>query len=383
MNLPAIFFAILASGGLAYQFAACLALAFFLKRPLPRSKKGWEPGLTLLKPVRGLEHDTAGCLASFINQDYPRRQILFGVADPADPVLPVLRELPAKHPEVDIQIIICPLDLGLNPKVSTLRQLLPYARHDILVISDSDVRVRPDLLTRLAAALQQPGSGLATCLYRSGPAHTPGGALEALSISVDFIPSVAMAHYVEGVRFALGAVMALPRPVLDRIGGFEGIADYLADDYQLGNRVSQAGLNVQLLPYVVETLGGRETIAAYLAHQLRWARTYRVCRPPGYFAYGITFALPWSLLAWLTSGFTLWNGRLVLLCLLVRLVAAVAAERALLRGRLAWRYFLLLPIKDLASFGLWLISFLGNTVVWKGRRYRVAPDGRMENLKED
>ena len=180
---------------------------------------------------------------------------MFGVADPADPVFPVLRELQGKHPDLDIQIINCPQELGLNPKVSTLRQLLPHADHELIVISDSDVRAKPDLLTRLAAALQQPGVGLATCLYRSGPVHTPGGALEALSISADFIPSVAMAHYVEGINFALGAVMALPRQVLESIGGFPAIADYLADDYQLGYRVSRAGLQVHLLPYVVETLG--------------------------------------------------------------------------------------------------------------------------------
>ena len=208
-----------------------------------------------MKPVKGLDHDTSACLASFINQDYPHRQILFGVADPADPVFPVLRELQGKHPDLDIQIINCPQELGLNPKVSTLRQLLPHADHELIVISDSDVRAKPDLLTRLAAALQQPGVGLATCLYRSGPVQTTGGALEALSISADFIPSVAMAHYVEGINFALGAVMALPRHILARIGGFPAIADYLADDYQLGYLVSQAGLQVHLLPYVVETLG--------------------------------------------------------------------------------------------------------------------------------
>ena len=243
-----------------YQFGAYFALVFFLKRRLPRLKKGLTPGISVLKPVKGLEADTYECLASFVHQEYPDLQVLLGVADPSDPVLPVLRELQEKNPGVDIQVIICPEELGLNPKISTLRQLLPQARNEILVISDSDVRARPDLLTRLAAALQQPGAGLATCLYRSGPVYTSGAALEALSISADFIPSVAMAHYVEGINFALGAVMALPQKVLESIGGFAAIADYLADDYQLGYRVSQTRLKVSLLPYVVETLGGRETI---------------------------------------------------------------------------------------------------------------------------
>jgi ceramide glucosyltransferase len=383
MNFLAISFGILALCALAYQLGAIFALRFFLRRPLPRLQGDEGPGISLLKPVQGLDQDTYACLASFINQDYPTRQVLFGVADPVDPVWPVLRDLQRKHPGVDIQIINCPQELGLNPKISTLRQLQPLAGHELIVISDSDVRVPPDLLTRLAAALQQPGVGLATCLYRSGPVHTAGGALEALSISADFIPSVAMAHYVEGINFALGAVMALPRQVLDRLGGLAGIADYLADDYQLGYRVSQVGLKVQLLPYVVETLGSQETVAGYVAHQLRWARTYRVCRPKGYFAYGITFALPWGLLAWLASGLASWGGWLASACLLVRLAVAAVAERACLQGWLPWRYFLLLPVKDLISFGLWVSSFLGDTVSWQGRRYRVAPDGRLEKLEEN
>ncbi len=382
MKFFTIIFTILACGAIIYQFGAYFALGFFLKRPLPRLKGSSSPGVSLLKPVKGLDPDTYDCLASFMKLDYPKVQILFGVADPSDPVMPVLRLLQQKYPNVDSHIIICPQELGLNPKISTLRQLLPHADYDLLVISDSDVRVRPDLLTRLTAALQQPGVGLTTCLYRHGPVYTSGGALEAMSISADFIPSVAMAHYLEGIKFALGAVMAISKPVLESIGGLAAIADYLADDYQLGYRVSQTGLKVSLLPYVVETLGGRETIADYLTHQLRWARTYRVCRPVGYFAYGITFALPWGLLAWLTSSLAPWGGRLALLCLLVRLIVASAAEYNCLRGRLPKRYLIMLPLKDLLSFILWILSFSGDKVIWKGTRYRVMPDGRLERLKE-
>jgi ceramide glucosyltransferase len=382
MKFFTVMFTILGCCAIIYQLGAYFALSIFLKRPLPRLKGNSAPGVSLLKPVKGLDSDTYDCLASFMKQDYPQVQILFGVADPSDPVLPVLRSLQQKFPQVDSHITICPQELGLNPKISTLRQLLPHARYDFLVISDSDIRVRPDLLTRLAAAWQQPGVGLATCLYRHGPVYTSGGALEALSISADFMPSVATAHYVEGINFALGAVMAISRPVLESIGGLAAIADYLADDYQLGYRVSQTGLKVSLLPYVVETFGGRETVADYLTHQLRWARTYRVCRPKGYFAYGITFALPWSLLAWLTSGLAPWAGSLALISLLVRLAVAAAAEYSCLRGRLPKRYLVLLPCKDLLSFSLWILSFFGNSVIWKGDRYRVMPDGRLERLKE-
>ncbi|MBM4289273.1 MAG: glycosyltransferase [Deltaproteobacteria bacterium] len=383
MMFLALMFALLALAALAYQVGAAAALWFFLRRPFPEGADAAQPGISLLKPVRGWDADTSACLASFLRQDYPDIQVVFGVADPSDPALPLLRQLQADNPEVEVQSVICPQELGLNPKVSTLRQLLPLARHELIVISDSDVRVGPDLAARLAAALQKPGVGLATCLYRSGPVHTGPAALEALSISADFMPSVAMAHYVEGITFALGAVMALPRQVLEDIGGFAGIADYLADDYQLGHRVSRTGLKVQVLPYVVETLSSRETLQGYLARHLRWARTYRVCRPRGYFAYGITFALPWGLLAWLAGGLAAWGGQLALACLAVRLSVAVVAERACLQGRLPWGWFLLLPLKDMISFGLWALSFAGDTVNWRGRRYRVTPDGRLVKSEED
>ncbi|AEB08888.1 glycosyltransferase [Desulfobacca acetoxidans] len=250
MNLIAALFASLCFCALVYQFSAIIALICFRRRPLPSCQSGVWPGISLLKPVRGLEQDSYDCLASFIRQDYPARQILFGVADPTDPILPLLRDLQATFGEVDIRVVICPQELGMNPKVSTLRQLLPLAVYDYILISDSDVRVRPDALRVLAGALQDPKAGLATCLYRPGPVDTNGAALEAMTISTDFIPSVAMAYYVEDIRFALGAVMALSQETLERIGGFEGIADHLADDYQLGLRVSEAGLQVQLLPYV-------------------------------------------------------------------------------------------------------------------------------------
>ena len=272
--------------------------------------------------------------------------------------------------------------MGLNPKVSTLRQLLPLARHELIVISDSDVRVKPDLLKRLAAALQQPGVGLATCLYRSGPVRTNGAALEALTLSADFIPSVAMAHYVEGIHFALGVVMAVPRHIIEHIGGLAAIADSLADDYQLGYRVSQAGWQVLLLPYVVETLTGRQTVAGYLAHQLRWTRTYRVCRPRGYFAYGITFALPWGLLAWLAGGLAPWGGRLAVICLLPRRGGCHGRTRlfagppalALFYAAAAQGYPLLRPLDG---------EFLRQHGEMERQKYRVAPDGRLEELPKE
>ncbi len=367
--------------GLMYQGAALAALRFFCHRPLPGLPEGPEPGITLLKPVRGVDAATRSCLTSFIRQEYPYRQILFGVAAADDPILPLLQDLQAEHAEVDIQIILCPEKLGLNPKVSTLRQLLPHARHDLLVISDSDVLAPPDLLGHLAAALREPGVGLTSCLYRAGPVATVGSALEALAISADFIPSVAVAHYLEGISFALGAVMAVRRAALEQMGGLAVIADYLADDYQLGHRVRQAGWQVTILPLVVATMPARATIRGFLAHQLRWARTYRVCRPWGFLGYGLTLVFTWSLAGWWLGGFSWWGGGLVGAAWLTRFLVAWGSERLLLGGQLPWQFFFLLPLKDLLSFALWALSFLGDAVEWQGRRYRVKSDGRLQEVE--
>jgi ceramide glucosyltransferase len=219
--------------------------------------------------------------------------------------------------------------------------------------------------------------GLVSCPYRAGQPRTLGAGLEALTIAADFIPSVATAVSVEEIRFALGATMALTRQALTASGGFLPLADFLADDYQLGFRVAQTGLQVKILPYLVETHNPEMSLAAYLAHQLRWARTYRVCRPGGYLAYGITHALIYSLAILLSAGLTPWAWGLVAATLTIRGVVAGFSERLCLQGDLSWWAFGLLPVKDLFSFGLWLASFLGSRVTWGERTFRVTPVGKL------
>ena len=188
---------------------------------------------------------------------------------------------------------------------------------------------------------------------------------------------MATAVAVEAIRFALGATMALTRQALSASGGFAPLADFLADDYQLGFRVAQTGLQVKILPYVVETNNPEMSLAAYLTHQLRWARTYRVCRPGGYLAYGITHALVYSLAILLTTGLAPWAWGLVAATLTIRAVVAGFSERCALHGDLPWWAFMLLPVKDLCSFGLWLASFLGSRITWGERTYRVTPAGKL------
>jgi ceramide glucosyltransferase len=370
-------FLILTAAAWVYQLLALISLRRFFSRPLPSLAAGPRPGVTVLKPLKGLEPGTRECLESFLTQEYHPYQVLFGVSDPRDPALPLLEELRQTYPQLDLEILVCPASLGLNPKISTLRQMEPRARYGLLVISDSDVKVGPDFLPHAVAALLEPGTGLVSFPYRAGPAAALGARLEALTISGDFIPSVAAAFYVEGIRFALGAAMALTRPALSSIGGLASLADFLADDYQLGYRVSQAGFKVGLLPLVVETQNPGLSLRQYLAHQLRWARTYRVCRPRGYLAYGVTHALVYSVAFFLTSGGAAAALGLVAATLALRAAVAYFSERRCLEGHLPLKALALLPLKDVISFSLWLLSFLGGGVTWKNRRYRVTPEGKL------
>ena len=373
---------LLLSAALVYQVLALVSLGRFFRRPLPAPAPPGSRGITVFKPVAGRDRETEECLRSFLTQDYHPYQVLFGVADPGDPVVPLLEKLQKSAPPGLVEVVLCPENLGHNPKVSILRQLAPRARYDLMVVADGDVKVDPDFLGRVAGALSGPRTGLISCTYRAGRSDSLGSRLEALTISADFIPSVAVAHYVEGIRFALGATMAFTRTALERIGGFAALKDYLADDYQLGWHIHQAGFEVKLLPYVVETVNPRMSFKDYLAHQLRWARTYRVCRPKGYFAYGVTHALIFALALWLASGMAVWALGLAGATLFWRGGLAWFSEVLCLKGSLPLPALVLLPLKDLLSFGLWLASFLGNEVVWQGRRFRLNREGVLEPLGE-
>jgi len=369
---------ILWAAGMIYQFLALVCLWRFFHRPMPNSPTlGARQGISVLKPLRGLESCSREALASFLTQDYHPYQVLFGVAEAEDTALPLLKELKETFPQTEVDIVVCGEKLGLNPKVSILRQLEPLARYELMVISDGDVKVGRDFLSQVNGAWEAHKTGLICCPYRAGEARTLGAQLEALSISADFIPSVTVAAWLEGIRFALGAVMVTSRQVLAQTGGLAAIADFLADDYQLGWRIHQAGLDVKLLPYVVETTLSAMSFADYFLHQLRWSRTYRVCRPKGYLAFGITQVLVLSLMVWALSGFAVFGLGVVAATLSVRLALAYFSERLCLKGALPAHAFMWLPLKDLSAFVLWLLSFLGHKVVWGGLKFRLQRDGKL------
>ena len=361
----------------AYQLVQLLAAWRFLRRSSldAPSAGAARPPVTVLKPLKGPGVELDANLESFCRQDYPAYQIVFGVEDARDPAVEVVRGLMRRFPHVDIALAIGHED-GANRKVANLVHMMSHARHDVLVLSDADIRVRPDYLQRLVGPLADPTIGLTTCLYRGHATSGLPAIVESLLVNTDFLPMVLMAQWVQRFRYAYGASIAFRREALDAIGGFEALRDQLADDNVLGRRIAEAGWRLRLLPYVVETVPDSRTMRDVWRHHLRWARTYRVCQPLGWFATIIIQTTLWGVLAVLaTHGAPV--GWLALgTALLLRLVG-LRGIAGMLRDTDTMRHLWLVPLKDLAYSGVWLASWLGRTVDWSGQLLRVLPDGRM------
>lgn len=368
-----------------WQFLAALRFPLHRRRA-PAAKP---PPVTLLKPLKGCDAETAACLTSWLAQDYPAPvQILFGVADPADPVCALVRDLLARFPRADAQLVVCGEALGANAKVSSLIQLERHARHSLIAVSDADVRVPADFLAQAVQPLAQPGVGLVNCFYRLANPANLAMHLEAIAVNADFWSQIAQSLTLAPMNFALGAVMLTRREQLQEIGGFPALVNFLADDYQLGNRIARRGHRLAICPVVVECWSAPMTWAEVWSHQLRWARTIRICQPVPYFFSILSNATVWPLL-WLTASAasagastapatTLAQPLLATtLCLAFRLATA-----HVLLARLAGKTrdtspALLAPIKDLLHAAIWALAFLGNHVTWRGVRYRVETAGHL------
>ena len=334
-------------------------------------------GVTLLKPLKGSDGESVACLRSWLDQDYPGPvQVLFGVATPDDPVCGLVRQLLAEHPQRDARLVICPESVGPNAKVSTLSGLEPHISHERVVISDADVWAPPDLLSNLMAGLHDPQTGLVCCFYQMAGPCTLAMRWEAQAANGDFWSSVLQARSLKPLDFALGAVMALPRPALAAIGGFRVLADCLADDYQLGRRIAARGRRIELCPVVVACRASPMTWREVWSHQIRWSRTIRFCQPMPFFFSILSNATLWPLLWVIACPVTL-TVMGAGLCLGVRLVAARYCERKLAGPRAPATWWLA-PVKDLLQVVLWALAFAGNRVLWRGRRLRVGPGGRLE-----
>ena len=371
--------------GLGYYMLALWSARAFqhqLRRPLP----DFQPGVSILKPVKGLDPEMYASFASHCMQQYQGPyEILFGVSSLTDPAVAAIEKLKAEFPAQAIHLVLCPELLGTNGKVSNLVQMLGSARHDFILINDSDIKVTPRYLREIMGCFQLPKRrkgrvGLVTALYRGQAHETTGSRMEALGIATDFIAGVLAARQIEdGIRFGLGATLAVSREALQAIGGLEPLVDYLADDYELGARVSKAGFEVVLSGEVVDTYLPAYRFRQFLAHQIRWSRSTRFSRKLGYTGMVFTYGLPWAIFNLISSGASLSSIALLSITLLARVALALAVGVGVLGDRQVLRDLWLLPIRDVVALGIWVWSFAGNTVAWRGQRFSLK-DGKMSRL---
>jgi len=358
-----------------YYFICLWSAIGFLRRQ--KSDKSVRPArplppVSILKPLKGTDPEIYECFRSHCLQDYPEYEMVFGVHDPNDPAIESVRRLQREFPDRRVQLVVCEEILGANVKVSNLVQMLAVARYDHLIVNDSDIRVEPDYLRRIVARLADRKVGMVTCLYRGVAASTLGSRLESLGIGTDFSAGVLAARQLEGgIRFGLGSTLAFRRGDLDKIGGFEAVVDYLADDYELGKRISDVGLKVELSEVVVETYLPAYSMGEFIAHQLRWARGVRDSRAGGYFGLVFTFGLMWCGVLLLAGGGANWAWEIAGLTLLLRIAVAFVVGTLVLGDPRLLRQLWLLPIRDIVAVAIWIASFAGHTVTWRGDRFEL------------
>jgi len=336
------------------------------------------PSVTLLKPLHfdspGLERD----LDTFLSQDYRAPiQIVFGVQDAKDPAIAIVQHLKARHPTIDIDLVVDTRAYGHNAKISNLINMAERARNDVIVLSDSDISVTPDWLSKVVGELLQPGVGAVTCPYTGLAGASAWSTLAAMGTSYDFLPSVVFGTWWGIAHACLGSTIALRRTTLAQIGGFEAFRDYLADDYEMGRAVRHRGLRIAVLPFAVSHRCTEQSAGDLLSHELRWSRTIRVLRPFEHFGTLITYPIPIALAGMALLGGGFFSIASVMVTIGARIVLKSSVERAFktCAGPL-W----LMPVRDFISFAVFLLSFFGQKVAWRGARFEVRPSGAMSQL---
>jgi ceramide glucosyltransferase len=362
---------------LVWQFV--VAMRFPLHKRIPNPT--FAPPISILKPLKGLDSEARACLESWMIQKYGGRvQILFGVHSPDDPVCEVVRELIAAHPQVEAELVICPKMLGPNAKVSTLVQLQRLAKYEVIAISDADVRVPEDFLTQTILPLQNQNVGLVNCFYQLVHPSNFAMRCETFMVNGDFWGRVLQARSLRRLNFALGAAMLTTQTRLREIGAFESLVEYLADDYYLGNRIAGKGAGILISPVVVESWSAPMTAKEVWDHQLRWARTIRVCQPAPYFFSILNEFTFWGV-CWVLSypPMMFENLRLLAVGILARIIIALSIEDKMTRS-FGWSTMAVALFCDLVRPIIWALSFLGSTVVWRGRKFRVLRGGKLMPL---
>ena len=355
---------------------------YLRERRAARTARDFAPPLTLLKPLHGAEPGLAEYLAGFFDQDYPIYEILFCARDPNDAGLEIARRVAARFPHIPAKF----LSTGgqpdyINDKVASMEAMEAVAAHEILVISDSDVRVSPGYLRALAQPFADPKVGAVTCLYRGVAAE--GGLwtrLEAVGMSVEMSAGVLAARAVEGMQFVLGPTMAFRRDVIRRMGGFRVTAEYCADDFILGNEAFKLGSTVVLSNYVIDHMVINSGLVATLKHQVRWMKSTRFSRPKGHLGTAFTFGIPFGLLAWASAaalGHPWWGLGLFAWSLATRFALALAVGRLIVRDPSWFGLLVLYPLRDLMGFAFWAASYFSSRIVWRDRIFQLLPGGKM------
>jgi ceramide glucosyltransferase len=377
-----------ASLGLMFAAAASLysSAAWFLLRrwiETPQRPASSPPPVTVLKPLCGAEAQLPDCLRSLARQSYPGLQIVFGVREASDPAIAVVEELRREFPVLDIELVVDGRLHGENLKASNLINMLARARHPILVISDSDVRVGPGYLDSVVAALTPATVGAVTCLYRGRAGSGLWSRLAALFINDWYFPAVLVSQALGDHSFTSGVTIALRRQTLEAIGGLNVVADHLADDWLIGEHVRRLGLKTVLCPFVVETDVAEEGFGAHANRELRWMRTIRTVAPVGYSFMGFSFALPVALLGLLLAWPSPWAWALGGLTLVGRSGIHWEQQRRATAPQAGYRLgydWVLIPLRDSLLLAVWVAGFLGRAVTWRGRRYRVRSGGALSPL---
>ena len=368
---------VLAIAPLAYYIVAALAAFRFFHRERKKQLPEFHPPVSILKPVRGVDFGSYENFSSFCRQNYEEYEVLFCVNEISDPAVPVIQRVMAEFPQRHIRILSGAKQTGTNRKVNNLALLTQQAQHEFLVQSDGDVRVGPNYLREVAAPFADPSVGIVSCFYRGIAQPNLAAELEAVGAASDFFPGAMVAEWMEGVTFALGASVATRKAWLQKVGGYESFASYLADDYEIGNRVHAAGGRVLLSREAVWTMYPALRFRDFWEHQVRWARTVRLVRPASFLGLIVTHGLPWVAAAalaapkaWVSAGYL--AAYLVLRLMMAWVAGVWGVGDDVLRKRL-W----LVPIRDAVHFLVWLAGFTSNRVKWGGIEYTVE-DGRMK-----
>lgn len=364
--------------GCVYLWYACNVVAKFAQQHAPRAAV--QPAVSIMKPLRGEDPALAENLRSFLRQEYPTFQLVCGVAEAGDPAAVVVRQLIGEFPQADIALVVDATQHGTNLKVANLRNMLPAAKHDLLVLADSDMRVGAEYLAAVTAPLVANSAvGLVTCLYRALSAGGLWSDLASLHINHGFLPQAVVGEALGQGAGCFGATMAFDRATLAAAGGFEALADKLADDHALGQAVRRLGKRVALSPYLVDDILAEASFLGLFRHELRWARTIRLVAAPGFAGSVVTYPVPLALLALCLAAVPWAAAVMLVLALVIRGICGRRIDRAL---RLKAAPFWLFPVRDLLSFGVFIASFLGRSVAWRDRRFRIGPEGQLVIVPE-